>query len=110
MANEKRKSYIEKKLELVVNVGNYESLRVSTTFGENIEWLDAEERQKKLDALTRSLGKEVAKDAKETLMAYGLKRVSTAKHEHSMKTEVEGLDEVPEAEANDESEDEEVVL
>jgi len=80
MSNTKRQSFVEKKVEFVINVGNFESLRVGTTFGETIEWASPEERQKKLDALTKNLANEVAKDAKEVLTSYGLKRKVTAQY------------------------------
>ena len=86
-ANEKRQSFIEKKLEFVINVDNFESLRVGTTFGETIEWATPEERQKKLDALTKSLAKEVAKDAQEVMLAYGLKRRCSSQRNNPTRTE-----------------------
>jgi len=90
---DKRQSFVEKKLEFLINVDNFESLRVGTTFGETIEWSSSEERQKKLDALTKSLAKEVAKDAKEVLIAYGLKRKSSSQY-NNKKTKLDDLDDV----------------
>lgn len=109
MTKEKRQSFVEKKLEFLINVGNFESLRVGTTFGETIEWASPEERQKKLDALTKNIAKEVAKDAKEVLLAYGLKRKSTAQVEKKGRTEVDGLDDLIETD-DSASEDEEFDL
>lgn len=73
----KRTSRIEKSLEILINVGNYESLRVGTTFGEDIEWSTKEERQKKLDAMTESLKKEVAKDVNDVLESFELSKRAT---------------------------------
>ena len=101
MAKNKRESYIEKKVEFAINVGNFESLRVGTTFGETIEWSDLEERQKKLDALTKNLAEEVAKDAKEVMSAYGLRRKSTTNVEIKGKKTVNGLDEIIEDDEGD---------
>ena len=92
-SKEKRQSYIEKKFEYVINVDNFESLRVGTTFGETIEWSTAEERQKKLDSLTKSLALEVAKDAKEVMIAYGLKRKSSSQYA-SKKVSLDALDDI----------------
>lgn len=91
---EKRQSYIEKKVEFVINVDNFESLRVGTTFGETIEWASPEERQKKLDALTKSIAQEVAKDAKEIMLSYGLKRKSSSQVEKKNKVNFSALDDI----------------
>jgi len=101
MATEKRQSFVEKKLEFLINVGDFESLRVGSTFGETIDWSTPEERQKKLDALTKNLAKEVAKDAQEVMLAYGLKRKSSAMPKTAGRTEVSGLDDIAEAEEAD---------
>lgn len=90
--SKKRESYIEKKCEFNINVGNYESLRVGTVFGEHIEWGSSDERQKKLDALTASLANEVAKSAKEILEAYGLKRHVSDTLKKNVKTGADSVD------------------
>ena len=75
----KRESYIEKHIEMVVNLGNYESLRVGSTFGETIEWETPEERQTKLNSITENLKREVAKDVNDVLKSYGLGKKSSVK-------------------------------
>jgi len=100
----KRESFVEKKIEFLINVDNFESLRVGTTFGETIEWSTSEERQKKLDALTKQLAKEVAKDAKEVLIAYGLKRKSSSTYKQSGHKKLEVIDDVVESEDEDDDE------
>lgn len=74
----KRTSYIEKRLEILINIGNYESLRVGTLFGENIEWSTKEERQKKLNGITKSLKEEVSKDVNDVLDSFDLRKKATS--------------------------------
>ena len=73
----KRESYIEKRIDILINLGNYESLKVGSTFGETIVWESKEERQKKLDSITENLKKEVAKDVNDVLKSYELRQRST---------------------------------
>jgi len=103
MAEEKRKSFVEKKLEFLINVDNYETLRVGTTFGETIEWSTPEERQKKLDAITKSLASEVAKDAQEIMKSYGLKRKSTTQIDRKNRVNLNDLDDIEETDKEVES-------
>jgi len=111
MANEKRQSYIEKKLEFVINVGNYESLRVGTSFGETIEWSSPEERQKKLDAMTKSIAKEVSKDAQEIMIGYGLKRVCSSNANSNSNSNVKKeFNELNDINDSADSEDEEIKI
>ena len=108
-SGKKRQSYIEKKLEFLINVGNFESIRVGTVFGETIEWASVEERQKKLNSLTKSIAKEVANDAKEVLLAYGLQRNATSSIERKNRTDIEdlGMVEVDEEDNKEEENDDE---
>ena len=83
--SKKRESYIEKHAELLINLGNWENLRVGTTFGETIEWETAEERQKKLDAITENLKREIAKDVNDYLKSFSLEKRSSTKIENRAK-------------------------
>lgn len=74
----KRRSHIEKRLEILINIGNYESLRVGTVFGEDIEWSTKEERQKKLNGITKSLKEEVSKDVNDVLDSFDLRKRATS--------------------------------
>lgn len=94
MSEKPRQSYVEKKLEFLINVDNFESLKVGTTFGETIEWSSPEERQNKLNSLSSSLASEVAKDAKEILKFYGLKRKSNHVLDAKNKKEFDDINEI----------------
>ena len=57
-----RESGIEKKIEIVMNLGNYESLRIGASFSETITWSSVEERKTKSDKITDLLISEIKKD------------------------------------------------
>jgi len=105
MEKKVRESRIEKKLEILINLGNFESLKVGSSFSETIEWITLEERQKKLDAITENLKREVAKDINDILESYELKQRSTTEIKVAGKTPDRGLkalSEVDEPEEDDE--------
>ena len=62
MKSEPRKSYIEKSLEVKINIGNFSTVGASVGFGEEIEWSSKEDRAKKLEAISQQLRKELKKD------------------------------------------------
>jgi len=57
-----RDSGIKKKIELVLNLGNYESLRVQAEFSETVTWDTPEERKEKSKKITELLIKEIRQD------------------------------------------------
>tara|TARA_Y100000034_G_scaffold130410_1_gene188851 strand:+ start:451 stop:708 length:258 start_codon:yes stop_codon:yes gene_type:complete len=55
MADEKRKSYIKKKITRNLNTAQFEQLEVSCEFQEDVEWSNIAERQDKSDKITKLL-------------------------------------------------------
>jgi uncharacterized protein YccT (UPF0319 family) len=103
MATKKvRQSYVEKNIEMLVSLGDFENLRVGTKFGETIEWSSVEERQKKLNAITENLKREVAKDVNDVLESFELKRKSKAKISVAGRSEDSCINSIAEAEEDDE--------
>ena len=97
----KRESYIEKKIEILINLGNYESLKVGSTFGETIVWENSKERQKKLDSITDNLKQEVAKDVNNVLEAYELEKRSTVLSDKSGRVDFDADLEADDSEDNE---------
>jgi hypothetical protein len=71
---EPRTSYIEKRIEVKADLGEYSNVTVSVGFGENIEWTTTDERRKKLKALTKELSVELQRDLDTFLKANGLRK------------------------------------
>ena len=71
---EPRTSYIEKRIEIKADLGDYSNVTVSVGFGEHIEWSTSEERRKKLKSITKELSNELQRDLDAFLKANGLRK------------------------------------
>jgi hypothetical protein len=84
-----RKSFIEKSLEIKANIGDFSTVTATVAFGENIEWDSAEDRNKKLDAISKGLRKELKKDFNDFLKENGLRARTQIMLENKMKQSFE---------------------
>lgn len=76
-SDNKRSSFIEKRIEVKANVGDYSTVTVSVGFGETVEWETSEERRKKLRAINKELTMELYKDLDSFLKANKLRKRAT---------------------------------
>ena len=79
---ENKSTFVSKKIELLVNIGEFESLRVGSEIGETIEWKDEKDKIKKMEQLSELLKQEVARDVNDVLSSFELKRKSGVKIEN----------------------------
>jgi len=83
--SEKRKSYVEKTLEIKANIGDFSTVTASVRVGEHYEWETKEERSKKLEAISSGLRKELKKDFNNFLTENGLRSRSQIMLDNKMK-------------------------
>ncbi len=78
MSEEPRVSGIVKTISRKFNTAKYETLEVSVTFEEKVEWVSLKERQDKLDNITKLLLNDFEKTRKEVFSTLGLKETKSS--------------------------------
>ena len=81
----KNKSYVEKSMEMTINLGNFESLKVRSLIGEDIEWETYEEKEEKQNDLHNKLVKDLREDALKAINMYNLSDRTDAFVQNNMK-------------------------
>jgi hypothetical protein len=67
-----RNTKVIKGIERTLNTGKYESIRISVSFEEEIVWTTLDERQKKIDAISKHVINDFQKTKSEVCQSLGL--------------------------------------
>jgi hypothetical protein len=73
----KRKSVLTKSIRRTFNLGNFQSLEISLSTQEEVEWTDIKEREEKSSKVTKILLKDFEKTKDEVFVQLGLSEAVT---------------------------------